>query len=110
MEIQIIDQKQALHQALEDSTSILLLKHSLTCPISAEAKRTFELYAKETETQMYVLPIQQARELSTYIAEQFHIKHESPQVLLFENGDVRWNASHYSITVQSLRDAEQQKS
>ena len=39
------------------------------------------------------------------IAEKFDIKHESPQVLLFNNGEAAWNASHWKITNRAIKNA-----
>ena len=40
------------------------------------------------------------------IAEKFEIKHESPQVLLFNNGKAVWNASHWKITNRAIKNAQ----
>ncbi|MYL34085.1 bacillithiol system redox-active protein YtxJ [Pontibacillus yanchengensis] len=103
MTIQSIEQKETFEQVLEQHNKFLLLKHSLTCPISADAENTFKRYDEETNTPLYILPIQQARELSNYIAEEFGVKHQSPQALLFEKKQVKWDASHWKITNDALK-------
>ncbi|KGP73666.1 bacillithiol system redox-active protein YtxJ [Pontibacillus yanchengensis] len=103
MAIQNIEQQDSFEEVLEKHDKFLLLKHSLTCPISADAEKTFERYDEETDTPLYILPIQQARELSNYIAEEFGVKHQSPQALLFDQKQVKWDASHWNITTDALK-------
>lgn len=90
-------------QEIQKTTSrFLLLKHSLTCPISAEGKGQFDSYSETTDIPTYILHVQEARPLSNYIEETFEVKHESPQVLLFDNNVVVWNTSHWDITESNL--------
>lgn len=82
----------------------LLIKHSLTCPISKAAFREYEKFvSNHPEVDTYYLYVQEARPLSNYIAETFGVKHESPQALLFENGTAVWHTSHWNITYDSLK-------
>lgn len=53
------------------------------------------------------LKVQESRPLSNYIAEQYGIKHESPQAFIFTNGNVKWHASHSQITAQALAEKQQ---
>ena len=91
------------NQVLEKENHFILIKHSLTCPISKAAFDEYEQFvAEHQDVPTYYLYVQEARELSNHIAEHFEIKHESPQALLFDDGKVKWNASHRSITKESL--------
>ncbi len=45
------------------------------------------------------------RPLARAIAERTNVRHESPQALLLEGGEVRWHASHGAITQESLAEA-----
>ncbi|MEH7379586.1 bacillithiol system redox-active protein YtxJ [Bacillus sp. JJ1533] len=91
------------NQVLDKENQFILIKHSLTCPISKAAFDEYEQFVTEHgDVPTYYLYVQEARELSNHIAEQFDIKHESPQALLFEGGKVKWNASHRNITKESL--------
>jgi len=90
-------------QVLAEKQRFLLIKHSLTCPISRAAFDEYETFAADhPEMETYYLFVQEARPLSNYIAETFGVKHESPQALLFENGAVVWHASHWNITYEAL--------
>lgn len=104
-----IETEEQLTEAIQKSSPVLLLKHSLTCPISADAFAEYKQYAEENrDVETYYLAVQDARSLSNQIAETYQIKHESPQALLFSNNSVVWNASHRKITVQSLKEAIQE--
>ncbi|MFD1739303.1 bacillithiol system redox-active protein YtxJ [Bacillus salitolerans] len=81
----------------------LIVKHSLTCPISLAAYEEYEKFSEEfPEIPTFHLFVQDDRPLSNYIAETYSIKHESPQALHFKNNEVIWNASHWKITYDSL--------
>lgn len=98
-----INSDSQLIEAIKGEGLIFILKHSTTCPISHAAFLEYEKFSKEhTELSCYFLTVQDARSLSNFIAEQYHIKHESPQAILFKNGDVNWHASHWKITNSSL--------
>ncbi|MFC0522292.1 bacillithiol system redox-active protein YtxJ [Pontibacillus salicampi] len=107
MTMETLRTRESFDKAIQEHDKLLLLKHSLTCPISASAKNAFEDYAKDTETPAYILPIQEARELSGQIADDFGVKHESPQALLFNGQQVTWNASHFNVTKDSLKKADE---
>lgn len=93
-------------QALLEKDTFIVIKHSSTCPISQAAYEEYESFASEhEELPIYYLIVQEDRPLSNLMAERFSIKHESPQVLLFKNGEVAWHASHWKITYSSLTDA-----
>ncbi|MFJ5621962.1 bacillithiol system redox-active protein YtxJ [Peribacillus loiseleuriae] len=86
--------------------SFLLFKHSLTCPVSAEAFTEYQRYINEhNDVKTAYLAVQEARPLSAYIAETFDVKHQSPQAIYFKDGKPAWNDSHWRITVTSLEEA-----
>lgn len=105
MTINKIDSEEQFNELLNKET-FLLFKHSLTCPVSAEAYEQYEKYmAPNEELKTAYLAVQEARPLSNYVAETFDIKHQSPQVILFKNGKPAWNESHWRITYDSLTKA-----
>lgn len=89
-----------------ESQSIIIFKHSLTCPISSAGLRQFERFLDqrvESENESFVLiQIQRRRDLSNRVAEVSGVRHESPQALLLKKGRVEWHASHSAITAESL--------
>jgi len=51
------------------------------------------------------MAVQQNRELSALIAEETGIRHETPQVILFRNGEAAWSASHGAVTLTAMKAA-----
>ncbi|WP_042459763.1 bacillithiol system redox-active protein YtxJ [Neobacillus dielmonensis] len=98
-----IDSVDEFNQIVNNEAKFLLLKHSLTCPISQAAYKEYEKFSEENSSiSTYYLAVQDARPLSNEIAEKYSIKHESPQTILFSNGEALWNASHWKITNRAL--------
>jgi len=86
---------------------VVIFKHSPTCGISAQAFESIaEWLSKETpEAEFFVVPVQASRALSLAIAQRFRIRHESPQALVIDHGEVAWHGSHYRATAESIRAA-----
>ncbi len=83
----------------------LILKHSTSCPISAMAKNRLEKQwdIEGDELEPYYLDLLRHRDVSNYIASEFGVRHESPQVLLIKEGSCVHDASHLDIRVDELR-------
>ena len=64
----------------------LIFKHSTRCSISSMAKNRLERTTPPENIDFYYLDLISYRELSTKIAEDFDVFHESPQVILIKNG------------------------
>jgi bacillithiol system protein YtxJ len=77
---------------------VVIFKHSLTCPISSAAYERME----EFDGEVALVEVQRARPLSTEIERRLGVAHESPQVIVVSNGQVVWNASHFSITAEAV--------
>jgi bacillithiol system protein YtxJ len=105
---------EALDQALFESNQrpVLLFKHSLTCPISAKAFREFQSYLKKADAAVSynLITVQSARPVSNEAASRLGVQHESPQAILIRNGKEIWNASHFAITADALKEAISQAS
>ncbi|MFP7478128.1 bacillithiol system redox-active protein YtxJ [Terribacillus saccharophilus] len=106
MEAKVIQSQEEFQDVLNRDASFYLLKHSLTCPISARAKQEYDRYSLDTQIPMYTLYVQEARELSNVIADRYDVRHESPQALLFESNQIIWHTSHHDITETVLREQE----
>lgn len=80
---------------------VLIFKHSTTCSISAAAKAKFERQWPDAslpaDTALYYLDLLRFRPLSGQIADEFGVQHQSPQLLLIQDGEVRYHASHLGI-------------
>jgi bacillithiol system protein YtxJ len=95
-------------QKISEST-FFVLKNSTTCPISQAAYEEYESFAEDEVSQtFYYLNVQDARELSNALADHFQVKHESPQVLLIDEGKVVWHDSHWAITYSKLEEVTKQ--
>jgi len=84
--------------------AILLFKHSTRCSISTMALSRLERNWKLSNelVPVYNLNLLQYPSVSSKIAEQFNVRHESPQVLLIKNGKCIYYASHSSITAAEI--------
>ena len=82
---------------------VFVFKHSTVCPISRSALESFSKFAESNSKPDYwrVL-VRENRDLSTMIADQTGIEHESPQVILFYGGKAVWSCSHHTITHANL--------
>jgi bacillithiol system protein YtxJ len=80
---------------------VLIFKHSTTCSISAAAKAKVERQWPDaslpTTTALYYLDLLRFRPLSGQIASELGVEHQSPQLLLLQDGQVRYHASHMGI-------------
>lgn len=102
---QIIDLAQASHEQ-----PVLIFKHSTTCSISAAAKGKIERQWADSglDLPIYYLDLLRFRPLSAQIAEQFGIRHESPQLLLIQDGECTFDASHMGIRLSDVKQAVKQ--
>lgn len=86
-----------------DGEAVFVFKHSTVCPVSASALEQFSSFVKKQNRDQDVLvPVREAREVSDQIEKATGVQHESPQAILLKNGRALWNASHGSITEDSL--------
>lgn len=95
-----------LDRALQQSSQrpAVIFKHSPTCGISAQAFESISewLTGEVPDADFYVVPVQASRALSTHLAQTFGIRHESPQVMVIDRGEVVWHGSHYRATATSI--------
>lgn len=87
------------------STPQVILKHSTTCPISSMAKMRLENKWDLEGVEAHYLDLLAHRDVSANIAEILSVHHESPQILLVINGECVYDASHFDITVDELKES-----
>lgn len=92
-----------LNKIKEESkqTPVVIFKHSTRCSISATALGRLERSWKDDEMENvkpYFLDLISHRDLSGQIAEEFGVKHESPQVLLIKDEKCIYHSSHLGIS------------
>ncbi len=100
--VRITDTK-AMDELVDGSKegTVVIFKHSLTCPISAAAYDQMEAF----EGSVSLVEVQKARALSDEIENRLGVTHASPQVIVLRNGQVVWNASHFNITADAVAEA-----
>ena len=103
-----INQLTVLDEIKEQSKTqkVLIFKHSTTCSISSMSLSRLERSWSETEMtkiKPYYLDLLKYRDISNKIAQEFGIKHESPQVLIIENGKCIYNDSHNAISYKEIK-------
>ncbi|WP_261304251.1 bacillithiol system redox-active protein YtxJ [Paenibacillus andongensis] len=83
----------------------LVLKHSTTCPVSANALIEYNHYLQEnpnSDVDYVLVKVIESRPVSNQIAEDLGVKHESPQIIYVTNKKKYWAASHWSITTEHM--------
>lgn len=85
----------------------LIYKHSETCGVCLVSKEQMENVANEigATTDLYVVNVITQRAVSSAIAQELEIRHESPQVILLKDGNVLWSGSHWDVTAGNIRSA-----
>ncbi|HUU27747.1 MAG TPA: bacillithiol system redox-active protein YtxJ [archaeon] len=89
-----------IDRLLEESNGkrVLILKHSLTCPISSAAKREIDSFLENNhQTEVYLVVVQEQRAVSNELAERLSVKHESPQLLVLKDCRAEKVLNHFQI-------------
>ena len=80
------------------SEKVLIFKHSTRCSISTMSKNRLESVGEDTKIKnCFLLDILNYREISSKIESDFKVIHESPQLLIIQNGECIYYASHNEI-------------
>ena len=90
-----INNRETLDKLITDSKDkpVVIFKHSNACGISASAYREME----KLDSEVNLLEVQSARDVSRELADLTGIRHETPQVIVFKDGKAVWNASHFDV-------------
>ncbi|TYP92685.1 bacillithiol system protein YtxJ [Fodinibius salinus] len=77
----------------------LIYKHSNRCSVCFVAKGNLEQSSKQLleHADMHYLNVVKNRSASDSVASKLNVRHESPQVILLDEGEVVWHASHGKI-------------
>ena len=88
-----------LDKIKEDSyqNPLFIFKHSTRCSISKMVLSRFESTNYSASLSVYLLDLLNYRDLSNHIADDFNVKHESPQLLVIKDGECYKHSSHTSI-------------
>ena len=99
-----IDQLEAIKKE-SAINPVLIFKHSTRCSISDAAFARLERNWKDENAKRikpYYLDLISFRSISSKIAEDFHIEHQSPQVLLIKDGNCVYDSSHMAISFAEI--------
>jgi bacillithiol system protein YtxJ len=83
----------------------VIFKHSTSCSISSMAKMRLEDKWDLTGVDAHYLDLLSYRNISNQIAERLSVHHESPQLILLIDGECVYDASHFDITVEELKES-----
>jgi len=101
-----IESEEDLAKAIENSYQhrVAIFKHSTRCFISKTVLKNFErdIDNLDRELDLYYLDLLLYRPISNKISEDFGIRHESPQLIVIENGKVVNTASHEDISISQI--------
>jgi bacillithiol system protein YtxJ len=96
-----VTQKEDFYTLLENSVKRpqIIFKDSLTCGISAHAKYRLEqgFGLVEGKVDFHYLDLLAYRPISSLIARELHVTHQSPQIILVKDKKVVYTTSHHAI-------------
>lgn len=95
-----------LDQVIQESklNPVLIFKHSRSCSISrATLGRLERNWNLEKGVTTYFLDLLTYRSISHAIAQKFGVQHESPQVLIIEQGESVYDKSHFDIDYKDIK-------
>ena len=105
----VLEDESQIEQIIEDSYAkpIAIFKHSIRCGVSAMSKYQLEdgWDFNPEELDFYYLDLITNRSTSNRVAEEFGIRHQSPQVILIHKGQPVYDDSHHLISIQALKTA-----
>ena len=81
----------------------VIFKHSNRCSISSMAKNRLDKNESSEGIDFYFLDIINHRDISNKIALDFKIRHQSPQILIIDNGTCIYDESHSGIDLDDIK-------
>lgn len=87
---------------LNNEPLFVVFKHSTRCSISSMAKNRLER-EWDLELPVYYLDLLQYRSVSNLIVEKSNVEHQSPQLIVFQNGLPIYDASHSGIVTEEVK-------
>lgn len=100
-----LNSAEQLEQIKERSKTqaVAIFKHSTRCSISSMAKNRLEREANTDNIPFYYLDLIRYRDISNKVASDFHVHHESPQILVIKNGECTYDESHNGINMADIK-------
>lgn len=100
--------EEQLQDAFNNSEEVVFIfKHSTRCNISSMAKSRFEREWKTPDFpfRLLYLDLLNYRPVSGKIEELTGVQHESPQLIVVKDGEVKYHNSHNAISAQESIEA-----
>jgi len=84
----------------------VIFKDSTSCGISAGVKQRLvgDWDNVADQADLYYLDLLSHRDISNNIADMSGVTHQSPQVIIYHNGEVVADTSHFAINVKFIED------
>lgn len=95
-------------QAESNERPVFVFKHSTECPVNAKAAYRVNQWLDaedEAAPTMYFVKVIETKPVSKKIEADLKIEHQSPQLLLIQNGKGMWSTSHEDITAEAIEKA-----
>lgn len=85
----------------------IIFKHSIRCGVSSMAKHQLEnaWNLEKENVDMYYLDLITYRSVSNRVAESLAVTHQSPQIIIINQGKAVFDTSHHAISVTGIRQA-----
>jgi bacillithiol system protein YtxJ len=96
-----VEQVETIKEASFESTQ-LIFKHSTRCSISVMAKSRLDRSEQPANVTFHYLDLLNYRPVSNFVADNFNVHHESPQVLLIKNGECIYEETHNAISMDDI--------
>lgn len=106
-----LQEEKQLEEIVTNSNIIpqVIFKHSTRCAVSSMAKNRLDRKEAPAGIRFYLLDLIKYRNISNKVASDFGVSHESPQVLVINNGECIYNESHSGIIFDEIEAAAIQK-
>lgn len=96
------EQLEEIKEKSKDKTQVIF-KHSTRCSVSSMAKNRLERKEFPGEADFYYLDLIANRTISSRVASDFNVYHESPQVLVIKDGKCVYDESHSGISMEEIK-------
>ena len=99
-----LSSKESLDCFFSGNLPHIIFKHSPRCGISSMVLRRFESSEvfKNAKEKYWLLHVIENRAMSNTLANDFNVRHESPQVLVLLNGKLLYHAAHSAIDANQI--------
>lgn len=101
-----IESETDLERAVADSFSkkVIIFKHSTRCGVSRMVLKNFEneVNTDNKGAAYYFLDLLKYRPLSNLIEQKFGVQHQSPQMIVLQNGQTLTSASHSGVSTKII--------